>query len=146
MVFGDVGLFKRVVGEVEQFVLGLGGVQVGQIVIDDFPLAQAEHRVVAAAVAVGEVHQKPLLAVGVAIAGELFGQVFAVNDMALGYRDAGEVEDGGVKVHHATELMLDRALSDGQFLLPLVVGVRLGPGGDERSPHAALVVGAFFGP
>ena len=58
--------------------------------------------------------------------------------------DVGEGEDRGEQVVNGGLLALDGTGGNRQTLLMRVVGVGLGPGGDEGHAHAAFVVRAFL--
>lgn len=141
---GEVAVLVRVGGEVVELGGGLAGV-LGVVAIDEFPaVATIGGEVVAAVVAVGEVHKEIGAVASVGLRLHHATEAAAVEGVAARQWHLGCVEHGGVDVHDGGELRLHGALADGHGLLGGDAGVGLRPTNDAGHAHAAFVGGAFL--
>ena len=86
------------------------------------------------------VHEERLAARVVRLSAEQGVEFFAIHRVLCRCLDSDQIQKGGEQVVNCGLLVLNGARWDGKTFLVLLVGVLLGPGGDEWHAHSTLIV------
>ena len=154
IVFGDVGGLEGIFHQIEQFVAFAAGLLLTterrglrKVVVDDLPVAVApDGEIIAPVWAVRVMHEELLLPELIAAAGDRHENGPAVDRVPFGRLGPGQFEQSGEEVGYVGHLRQDLVGWNRETFLVGIIGIALGPGGDEGNAHAAFVMRTFFAP